>query len=133
MTIQQCINRLRHLKKFKSHWYYWHIGYRFVAIISMLVSGFVSVIFLAIAGHFSILGVVIAITLDALGFCLAVLYLLVIRGSLSSFAFLQSGADSIILDHLIIPILLSFVIARISTFYVAKVFLTDRNNDSRVS
>ena len=105
---------------YKSPWFYWHTGHRRIAVLSLLGSGIVLWGgFVALAG-FSIWGVVLALVLDAAGFWLALGYLLFLRTALPAWAGLRDHADAFIVQQLLVPVLLGFLVTRTVTFFVAK-------------
>lgn len=107
--------------KFKSHWFYWHTGHKSIAITSMIISAISMWLVLVAAAGLSVWGIIIAVLLDAVGFWLAVIYLFVLRDYVTAFIGLQGKADALVAQQLVIPILISFVVSRVSTFLVAKI------------
>jgi hypothetical protein len=114
------------IKIFKSHWYYWHTGHKFIAILSMMVSTLILWGILAFVGDFSIWGIIIAVLLDTVGFWLALVYLFFIRFNITEWIGLQSSVDALVIDYLIIPMLVGFFITRISSFFVAKIVFSNQ-------
>lgn len=108
------------MSKFKSHWFYWHTGHKFIAITSMIISTMGMWLVLVTAAGFSIWGIIIAVLLDAVGFWLAIIYLFVLRGYVTEFMGLQDKADAVVVQQLVIPIVVSFFVSRTSTLFVAK-------------
>jgi hypothetical protein len=110
-----------HIKDFKSHWYYWHTGHKFIAILSMMVSTLIMSVFLVFFAGFSIWGIIFAVLLDAAGFWLAIVYLFFIRFNITEFIGLQSSVDTLVVNQLVVPMLIGFFVARISSFSIAKI------------
>lgn len=111
---------MKWLKKFKSHWYYWHTGHKKIAIISMIVSILAQGLLLALAGGFALGGILLAVLLDGVGFILAIFYLLFLRPYLPEWIGLQHSADVFLIQMVIVPMLIGFFLNRIASFFVAK-------------
>ncbi|MFZ1327266.1 MAG: hypothetical protein WAT67_14825 [Candidatus Contendobacter sp.] len=108
------------LKHLKSPWFYWHIGHRRIAVLSLLGSGaLLWTGFVALAG-FSFWGVALALVLDAAGFWLALAYLLFLRPYLPAWIGLRGSADAFIAQQVVVPVLLGFLVTRVVTVLVAK-------------
>ena len=110
------------MNKFKSHWYYWHTEHKGIAITSMIASAMVMWFFLVVGAGFSFWSVVIAILLDAVGFWLAIIYFFALRDYIPGFLDFQAKADGLVLDQIIIPIIITFFVSRLISFFVAKKF-----------
>lgn len=108
--------------KFKSHWFYWHTGHKFIAVTSMFVSTMGMWLILAVTAGFSVWSIIIAVLLDGIGFWLLIIYFLVLRDYVPEFMSLQEKVDSLVVYKFIIPILISFFVSRMSAFFVAKKF-----------
>ena len=115
-------NRDQGMNLFKNHWYYWYTGKKLIAVLSMMVSFLVMLAGLVFAAGFSIWGVIIAILLDATGFWLAIIYLVFLRYYIPEFTGLKNSADLLVAKQLVVPMLVSFFVTRISSFSVAKLF-----------
>ncbi len=106
----------------RSYWYYWHTGNKLVAVISMILTTLVLWLGLVLAAGLSIWGVILAVLLDSVGFWVIVIYAVALRHYLPSVLLEQS--DTLIQQQLILPMLASFLVGRIITFYVATFFAT---------
>lgn len=104
----------------RSYWYYWHTGNKLVAIISMILTTAVLWLGLVLAAGLSIWGIILAVLLDAVGFWVVVIYAVALRNYLPS-VMLEQG-DALIQQHFVLPMLAAFLVGRIITFYVAKLF-----------
>lgn len=111
---------MKWLKKFKSHWFYWHTGYRKIAVFSMIASALAQGLLLAIAGGFTLGGILLAVLLDGVGFVVAVFYLLLLRPYLPEWIGLQHSADIFLVQMVVLPMLVGFFLNRIMSFFVAK-------------
>jgi len=107
--------------KYKNHWYYWYTGHKYIAVSSMILSTVIMWFLLVMAAGFSIWGIVTALLLDAVGFWLAILYLFVLRDSVTDLFGLQDKADIFVFEQLVIPVFAGFIVSRISTLIVVWV------------
>ena len=110
------------LNRFKSPWFYWHTGYKAIAVSSVGLSALLMLVGFVVAAGVSAWGVVIAVLLDAVGLLLVVLYLLFLRAYIPDWIGLQANADTFILHQLLVPMLVGFFVTRAITFFVAKAF-----------
>lgn len=111
---------MKWLRKFKSHWFYWHTGYRKIAVLSMITSAVVLWSFLGITSGFSIGAILVAVLLDTVGFWLAIVYFLLVRPYFPDWLGLQSSADTLLIKQVVIPMIVGFFLNRIASFCVAK-------------
>lgn len=109
------------MSKFKSHWFYWHTGHKAIAVTTMFINTIVMWFFLVAAAGFSIWGAIIAVLLDAVGFWLAIIYFFALRNHVTNFMGLQDKADTLVIQQLVFPIIVSFFVTRVTSFFVAKV------------
>lgn len=112
------------LNKFKSPWYYWHTGYKKIAIFSMVLSAAIMAVIMLLTTGFSLWGILLAVILDSTAFWLAVAYLLLLRDSATAWLGLQGYLDAFIIKQLLIPMLCGLFISRISSFLVARFLST---------
>ncbi|HAO32574.1 MAG TPA: hypothetical protein PLP22_03955 [Candidatus Competibacter sp.] len=108
------------LHRFKSPWFYWHTGYKAIAVSSMILSLLILWLGFAVVAGFSIWGVIVAVLLDALGLLLVVLYLGFFRAYIPDFIGLQTNADAFVIEQLLLPMLVGFFLTRAITFFVAR-------------
>jgi len=111
---------MKRLRKFKSHWFYWHTGHKRIAIFSMIASALAQGLLLALAGGFTLSGILLAVLLDGVGFVLAVCYLLLLRPYLPEWIGLQHSADVFLVQVIVVPMLIGVFINRIMSFVVAR-------------
>lgn len=107
-------------RSYKSPWFYWHTGHRRIAVLGLLLSSVALWSGFVLLAGFSIWGVVLALVLDAAGFWLALAYLLFLRTYLPTWTGLRDSADAFIVEQLLVPVLLGFLVTRTITFLVAK-------------
>lgn len=108
------------MKKFRSPWYYWYTGHKEIAAISIIVSFLLMCFFLVVGAGFSFWSIIFAIILDATGFWLAIIYFLFLRYNLPDFLGITGAADKFIITQIIIPVIVTFLSGRLTTFFVAK-------------
>lgn len=111
---------MKWLKKFKSHWFYWHTGHKRIAIFSMIASALAQGLLLALAGGFTLSGILLAVLMDGVGFVLAVFYLLLLRPYLPEWIGLQHSADVFLVQVIVAPMIIGFFLNRIMSFVVAR-------------
>ncbi|MBK1717050.1 hypothetical protein [Thiocystis violacea] len=110
------------MKRFKSHWFYWHTGQTQIALISLAASGLLSGLMLTLAAGWSPWSILLAVFFDVAGLCVALAYLLVLRWSVPEILGLQAPADAFVLEFLILPASVGFVLNRGCAYLVAKAF-----------
>ncbi len=113
------------MKYFKSPWFFWYTGHRLIAAFSMLISTAMLWFVLAATEGFSIWAVIIAVLLDAVGFWIALIYFFVLRQYVNQIPFFQDSFqnffDSLVLNHLAIPVIIAYFSSRLASFLVAKI------------
>jgi|GEM_PF-1068005 len=112
---------MRWRQRFKSHWFYWHTGHKWIAIFSMLASTLILWLSLGMVAGFSLAGIILAVLLDAVGFWLALVYLLFLRPYLPELSGLKGSVDVLMIKELVLPMLIGFFSNRMSSFIVAKI------------
>lgn len=108
------------MKRFKSHWFYWHIGETRIALTSLAASGVVSGLVLTLMVGCSVWAILLAVLFDSASLCLALMYFLVLRWSIPEGLGVQAHADTLALEFLILPALVGLVLNRGCAFLVAK-------------
>ena len=106
----------------KSHWYYWYIGHKVVAVASMITTAFIMSLGLIVGAGFSWWSVITAVLLDVVGLWLIALYMLILRAQVP--VLMREQSDAFVLNQLIIPVVVVFVIGRLVTYIFAKIFIT---------
>ena len=116
----------------KSDGFYWHTGYKRIAIYGMLASvvlttllcGVILADFSALGIGFCLVIVALSAMLDTLGLVLIITYFIFFRSYIPE-SFLTVDVRPRI-DHIALlfsyPIIASFIINRVSTFFMAKLF-----------
>ncbi len=112
---------LKQLKLFKSPWYYWHTGYKSIALLSIGCSAAIMALLMLLTTGFSLWGILLAIALDAAAFWLALAYL-ILRFTNSAWFGLQGYMDAFIIKQLLLPMLCGIFILRLCSFVVARLF-----------
>ena len=112
------------MKYFKSPWFFWYTGHRFIAAFSMIFSITILWLMLAATEGFSVWALIIAVLLDAVGFWVALIYVVVLRNYVTLMPFfqdsLQNFFDALVVNHLLIPVFLGFFSSRFASFVVAN-------------
>jgi|TARA_B110000091_G_C13417425_1_gene310702 hypothetical protein len=111
---------LQKITALKSHWYYWHTGNKITAVLSMIITSILVTGILIASVGFSIWGLILAVLMDAAGFMLAAIYLLIVRPYYPDLFYGQEEIDMLVVNFLLAPLIFSFFISRITTFYIAK-------------
>lgn len=106
------------MKFLRSHWYYWYTGQPLIAISSVMLTTLLLWGSMVWMGNYSVWGILLAVVLDSVGFWLALIYAVALRFYLPTL--LVEQADTLIIQHLIIPLCASFVVARVVVMVVAK-------------
>ncbi len=112
---------IRRLRRFRSHWFYWHTGHPWIAVLSMGASAIILWVILGFSTGFSLVGILAVVLLDSLGFWLAILYLLFFRSFLPEWSGLQGSTDAFVVHQWVVPLLIGVFLNRGVSFLVAKI------------
>ena len=105
---------------FRSHWYYWYIGRKKVALVSMSINFLLLTALLSGFFSLSLWSIALALLLDAAGFLVLAIYLISLRSHIPELILVQT--DNLVLSYLVIPVIIAFILSRFITFLVAKAF-----------
>jgi len=119
--LQSIKKGIKHLRRFRSHWYYWYTGHPWIAVLSVGVSTLILWVISGFITGFSLVGLLVIVLLDALGFWLAMLYLLLLRPLLPEWSGLQGSADAFIVQQWGVPLLIGVFLSRSVSLVVAKI------------
>jgi hypothetical protein len=127
------------MNKFKSPWFFWYTGHKFIAVLSMFISAMIMWAVLVIGAGFSIWGIILAVLLDAIGLWVALIYMIALRDYIGDFdktlhnlplinhvdfisnLYLQDKIDGIVVTHFVIPLIISFFLSRLTSHLIAKI------------
>ena len=123
------------LRIFDSPWFYWYTGNKIIAIVSIILSTLVMWLLLFKVMDFSIIGVIIAVLLDVNGFLLIFMYLIFLRNYIPEvpsyypdYLHFREKSDLLVGGIFLKLVFFSFVVNRLSAFFVAKLFQKYQHN-----
>ncbi len=121
-----------------SPWFYWCTGYKAIAVMSIVLSSSIIWLVMFKTVDYSIVAVVFILLLDINGFLLVIVYFFLLREYIPEvpnyypeFLHFRQQADIFVENQLIKYVFVSFVVNRLSAFFIAKLFRYNKNNNTK--